>query len=263
MTMHLPSILPLGVLLPRDGVVAPRDANVLARQTASAVPRGTIISHCTVPGVVALTFDDGPYKYTGHVLDLLDQHNAKATFFVNGDNWIQGLDDESTPWPGLLRRMVSSGHQVGSHSWSHVDMTTADSSTRQQQIHDLEHALSNVLGMYPAYFRPPYATCEQQCLVELDQMGYRIVNFDVDTKDYLYNTPDTIQTSIDRFSQALDAGREQDSFLVLSHDVQEETTNVLVEFMLNKIEERGYKAVTVGECLGDPPGNWYQAPRSV
>ncbi|KAK0637422.1 hypothetical protein B0T17DRAFT_588282 [Bombardia bombarda] len=225
------------------------------RQDASVVPRGVIINHCTVPGVVALTFDDGPYKYTSHVLDLLDQYDAKATFFVNGDNWVQGIDNESQPWPSILRRMVRSGHQVGSHTFSHVDMTSADSDMRYQQLHNLEESLTNVLGVYPAYFRPPYATCDGDCLTEVEDMGYHVVNFDIDTKDYANNRRNTIQNSKDIFSTALDAGRSNDSFLVLCHDVQKQTAMSLVQFMLDKIQEKGYRAVTVGECLGDPTWN--------
>ena len=70
-----------------------------ANLTTRDIPRGVIIEHCTVPGVVALTFDDGPFIYTNHILDLLDEYCAKATFFINGENWSRGLSDFSTPWP--------------------------------------------------------------------------------------------------------------------------------------------------------------------
>ncbi|KAK3313710.1 carbohydrate esterase family 4 protein [Apodospora peruviana] len=233
-------------------------ATELADRISGLVPYGSIIEHCTIRGVVALTFDDGPYKYTNDVLDLLDEHNATATFFVNGHNWVDEIDDQSTPWPATLRRMVRSGHQVGSHGWSHVDMMNTDSQSRNHQIRRLESALLSILGEYPTYFRPPYASCEPECLAELEGMGYHVVNFDLDTKDYEHNQPDTVRTAQNIFADALDSGTPRSSFLVLSHDVHKTTAKSLVPFMLQKIRHRRYKAVTVGECLGDAPENWYR-----
>jgi peptidoglycan/xylan/chitin deacetylase (PgdA/CDA1 family) len=195
-------------------------------------------------------------------LDLLDQYNASATFFVNGDNWAHNVDDDSTPWPGILRRMVDSGHQVGSHTWSHKDLTAASSAVRHTEISNLETALGHVLGFAPTYLRPPYASCSADCLADMEQMGYHVVNFDLDTKDYLYNSPGAIQVAKDAFAATLDAGSPDSSFLVLAHDTLQQTAEALTAFMLRKIRQRGYTAVTVGECLGDPPENWYR-PVSV
>lgn len=226
----------------------------------NVVPYGTIIKHCTVPGVVALTFDDGPYMYTNQILDLLDQHQAKATFFINGENYSNGIDDPRSPWPNLLRRMINSGHQVGSHTWSHIDLSYADSSTRQYQVQRLEQAFTNVIGKRPTYLRPPYASCSSDCLSEMEQLGYHVVNFDVDTKDYLYNRPGEIQAAMHNFATALGSQQAKGSILVLSHDVYRQTAEALVPFMLQKIREAGYRAVTVGECLADPVQNWYRSP---
>ena len=64
--------------------------------------------------MVALTFDDGPYVYTPALLDILAANNAKATFFVVGDNGGKGqIQDPSTGYPAIIRRMIAEGHQVG------------------------------------------------------------------------------------------------------------------------------------------------------
>lgn len=258
-TRLLPALLSTGLFLSR-GQVAPVFTRALSTPTLTlnAVPYGAIIEHCTVPGVVALTFDDGPYVYTSHILDLLDQYSAKATFFINGDNWSKDVDNPSEPWPGLLMRMVSSGHQIGSHTWSHADLTFVSSDTRQYQVRELERVLGNVLGKVPTYLRPPYGSCSSGCLDEMERMGYHVVNFDVDTKDYLHNQPGDIEFSKQTFSAALDAGGQGGSFLVLCHDVLQQTAEVLVPYMLETIRQRGYRAVTVGDCLGDPAGKWYR-----
>ncbi|KAK0704621.1 hypothetical protein B0H67DRAFT_353798 [Lasiosphaeris hirsuta] len=260
--MHIPKLLPIGALLAaREQTQTPAQASSSSPQPLLArdVPYGVIIEHCTVPGVVALTFDDGPFQYTSQVLDTLAQYGAKATFFVNGDNWSHGIDDSSTPWPATLKRMINEGHQIGSHTWSHVDLTAADSTTRYSQMHQLDVALTNVIGKSPTYMRPPYATCEGACLADMQQLGYHVINFDVDTKDYLHDSPEDISVAMDTFSAAVEAGGPSSSFLVLSHDVHEQTAVALTPYMLDKIYAKGYRAVTVGECLGDAPENWYRS----
>ena len=81
---------------------------------SSSIPVGSWIYSCTVPGQVALTFDDGPVFRTGSVLDQLQAAGMKATFFVNGLNW---GDINSEQSKALVRRMVNEGHQVGSHTY--------------------------------------------------------------------------------------------------------------------------------------------------
>ncbi|KAL2129200.1 hypothetical protein VTI74DRAFT_8101 [Chaetomium olivicolor] len=252
---HLSTFLSIGLFLWGGQAAPTHTSNLTAR--AEAVTRGVIIRHCTVPGVVALTFDDGPFIYTSTVLDHLDHYGARATFFINGENWSRGIADSSTPWPDILRRMDLSGHQIGSHTWSHADLSNCSPETRRYQVHKLEDALRRVIGKTPTYLRPPYASCSYDCLSDMEAMGYHVVNFDVDTKDYMHNNPDSIGHAMEGFSDTLDGGGWGGSFLVLSHDSLQHTSHSLVPYMLNEIQARGLRAVTVGECLGDPAENWY------
>lgn len=74
---------------------------------------GAGVEHCKNPGAVALTFDDGPYNYTSHLLDVLAAYGARATFFITGNNLGKGqIDIEETGWPDIIRRMHADGHQV-------------------------------------------------------------------------------------------------------------------------------------------------------
>ena len=75
---------------------------------------------------VALTFDDGPSGYTGQVLDILDRHGAKATFFIVGRN-----AEHNT---ALIRRAVESGHEIGNHTWSHASLTALAKAVRHQEV---------------------------------------------------------------------------------------------------------------------------------
>jgi peptidoglycan/xylan/chitin deacetylase (PgdA/CDA1 family) len=88
----------------------PLQNNAAKRQ--SSIPFGSVISSCTVPGTVALTFDDGPYIYTDQLLDILESNGVVATFFVNGQNYGAIADYAST-----VQRAASAGHQIGSHTY--------------------------------------------------------------------------------------------------------------------------------------------------
>lgn len=188
----------------------------------------------------------------------MEEYDAKATFFIVGNGGNRAIiDDESSPWPGLLRRMHSAGHQLGSHTWSHQDLTVASDDVRRQELIYNEMAFRNIFGWFPKYFRPPFATCESGCLEVLAELGYHVVNFNIDTKDYEHDSESTIQISKNTFADALQSDPNSHQFIELSHDVHEQTAYNLTEFMLQTLLERGYRAVTVGECLGDPPSNWY------
>ncbi|KAL2870681.1 chitin deacetylase CDA6 [Aspergillus lucknowensis] len=220
------------------------------------------IRHCTTPGTVALTYDDGPNQYTRDLLDLLDKYGAKVTFFVTGNNNGKGqIDSPDVPWAPLIQRMVVSGHQVASHTWSHQDLNKISQVQRRTQLLWNEVALRNILGYFPTYMRPPYSSCttDTGCLNDMGDLGYHVILYDIDTEDYSHDSPSTIQRSKDIFDENLnrDKGSPKSS-LIIAHDVHEQTVHNLTEYMLKKLSANGYRAVTVGECLGDPQENWYR-----
>ncbi|EPE31571.1 Glycoside hydrolase/deacetylase [Glarea lozoyensis ATCC 20868] len=253
------------------------DANAIPAGTnTSSIPRTKIgdvlygsagIYDCAVAGDMALTFDDGPYIYTSHILDLLKEYNSSATFFVTGNNNGKGqIDNISLPWPALLQRMNSEGHQIASHTWSHADLCNITSTERKNEMFKSEMAIRNVIGSIPTYMRPPYSSCTAECGCEADmeELGYHITYFDLDTSDYLNDSPTLISNSKTIFDAAL-AGKSSatDDFLVIGHDIHNQTSEVLVEYMLQGMQREGYRGVTVGECLGDARANWYRVDGEV
>lgn len=97
-------------------------------------------------------------------------YNAKATFYVTGNNLGKGkINDPNTAWPGLLRvrpllvsfdcqadgsqRMIAEGHQIASHTWSHQRLTTLTESKFRNQMNYLEIALADLFGYFPTYMR--------------------------------------------------------------------------------------------------------------
>lgn len=220
-----------------------------------------MLYHCSTPNTVALTFDDGPWQYTQSILDTLAKYNVHATFFITGNNGGKGrIDDPSTPWPAILKSIYAAGHQLASHTWSHEDLTLLPPILVQNQIIYNEMAFRNIFGFIPAYIRPPYGFCASSptCLSTLNDLGYHIILYDIDTKDYQNDDPAVIQNSKNWFSGNVSNPAGGKSFIELSHDTHQQTALTLVSFMLDTLTARGYKAVTVGECMSDPKTNWYR-----
>jgi hypothetical protein len=91
----------------------------------------------------------------------------------------------------------------------------------------------------------------------MEQLGYHIIYFDLDTEDTVYSGSAEVPISI------FDRSLASTSRLVISHDIQPQTATVLTEHMLKGIQAAGLKAVTVGECLNEPPENWYRLSNGV
>lgn len=208
-----------------------------------------------------MTFDDGPNEYTCDLLDILDKYHAKATFFITGVNSGKGqIDDFTHPWGSLIQRMHYSGHQLASHTWSHQDLNAVTPTQRRDQMLKNEAALRNIMGAIPTYMRPPYSKCNETCLKDMAQLGYHIISFNMDTADYLNDNPEKIQQSKDIVDKALSNSQNPPGspFLAIGHDIHAQTVYNLTEYILQHVNDAGYRAVTVGECLDDPRDNWYR-----
>ncbi|KAI5778505.1 hypothetical protein EDC01DRAFT_756636 [Geopyxis carbonaria] len=218
------------------------------------------IYQCQVPGTVALTFDDSPYKYTSGLLDLLESYDAKATFFVTGNNLEKGaIDNPSNGWDIILKDADKRGHQLGSHTWSHSDLSKLQKAAVRDEMLRLESAFVSILGKFPTYMRPPFSSCDYECTLVMEDLGYHITSFDLDTNDYNNAAPVNIQTSKNIVSAAIEgADPKAANFLYISHDIVEQSATNLTKFTLDLLKRKGFKAVTLGECLGDAPENWYR-----
>ncbi|KAL2354375.1 chitin binding protein [Cryomyces antarcticus] len=253
-----------------DNTVPPgTSTSTIARPLLGSVPYGGAgIYDCTVPGTIAITYDDGPYIYTDHVLDILKSYNAKATFFITGNNNGKGeIDNTANPWATTIKRAYADGHQIASHTWTHPFLSSLTSAQRKQQMYSNEMALRNILGFFPTYMRPPYSDCTAAsgCEADMKALGYHITYFDVDTVDYNNDSPTLIQNAKNNFAKGIAAGSPSTAdYLVIGHDIHYQTAYNLTAYMLDTLLAKGYKPVTVGECLGDPQANWYRsAPGSV
>jgi peptidoglycan/xylan/chitin deacetylase (PgdA/CDA1 family) len=100
-----------------------------------------------------------------------------ATFFVVGNNGGKGqIEDSNSGYVPIIRRMITDGHQVGSHTWSHQDFSIITAQQRRDQIVKNEMALIDILGFFPTYLRPPYTRWTADALADLKTFGYHVVS---------------------------------------------------------------------------------------
>lgn len=124
-----------------------------------------------------LTFDDGPNpEYTPPLLDLLDGHDAKASFFLIGD--------QAERHPGLARRIAEAGHTLGNHSYSHPQFERLSLSDQFEEIRRTDRLLSSIDGRSRHMFRPPRGVLPLSMVVRCFRERRRICMWSYNTCDY-------------------------------------------------------------------------------
>ena len=189
----------------------------------------------TNPGkVIALTFDDGPGPYTAQLLDILDQHGAKATFFLIGSKVSAQAD--------VLRRMHSRGHQLGNHSWSHPELPKLPVGQIASEIDRTNDAIKQATGVTPTVMRPPYGAVNSAVLEQLRLRGMSSILWSVDTRDWADRNSEIV------CSRAVAGARP--GAIILMHDIHQTSVGA-VPCILGALKQQGYSFVTVQGLLGN------------
>jgi peptidoglycan/xylan/chitin deacetylase (PgdA/CDA1 family) len=226
-----------------------------------SIPFGVPVTQCTRPGTIALTYDDGPSEYTSELLAILERADAKATFFVSRIVNGRGEIDIKNQWIQDIRRMEARSHQIGSHGWSHFNLDTLSSEQRRDEMYKNERAIANILGKYPTYMRAPYVLCQKDCLKDMKDLGYKVIQWSVDSRDTEFpNDMVAVKKAVDAgFAEAGDSG----GILLIQHDTLVESAVDLTEYVLEKVTAKGWRAVTVAECLGESLKDAYREKKPV
>ncbi|MCY1137071.1 polysaccharide deacetylase family protein [Actinoplanes sp. Pm04-4] len=151
---------------------------------------------------VALTFDDGPSKYTPQILDILRRNKVKATFCMLGNN--------AGSYKKTAKRIVREGHRVCNHSRNHADFTTLSTSAARSQVVWTQRKIKKVTGRTPHVFRFPYGSSNSRTRAVVRDEGLRIVGWTVDTRDWSRPGTSTI------VSRAV--GKTRPGGVILMHD---------------------------------------------
>lgn len=135
--------------------------------------------------VLYLTFDDGPHpEHTPVLLDLLAKHRVRATFYLIGQQVERHAE--------LVRRIVSEGHGLGNHSWSHPHFDRLPLAEQRREIEHTERLLARFDGLARHDFRPPRGVMPVPMVLDCIRRGRRIAFWSYDSLDYSQRPAETL-----------------------------------------------------------------------
>lgn len=192
--------------------------------------------------VIYLTFDDGPWvTYTQQILDILAEHDAKATFFVVGEMAQQHM--------GLIKKEYEAGHAVGNHTWNHADLTTLSDAG----IHEDLLSVGKLLGEYGApCMRPPYGSTNDRVRAITKEAGYRTVLWTDWAVDWEQPPVPQLMNYLKEATEGRPPGPPAN---ILLHDGGGDRPNTVeaVRQMIPKWIKQGYTFEPVPACLKPTP----------
>ncbi len=227
-----------------------------------SVPKPYIITRTGWrPGLVALTFDDGPDgRWTPEILDILKQKQVPATFFIVGEN---ALTER-----GLLERMIREGHEVGSHTYTHPNIATISTTQTLFELNTTQRLFQAFTGRTLKLFRAPFfgdaepsTADEVKPVSEAQDRGYVSVGLHVDSEDWQRPGVQTIINNVlNRISSGPAVCNDQSDSqcsrnIVLLHDSggDRSQTVAALPILIDTLRARGYRFVPVSELAGLTP----------
>lgn len=176
---------------------------------------------------IALTFDDGPSKYTKEIVSLLEEYDSNATFFILG-NKVKNYSE-------TLNFVLEKGNELGNHSYNHKQLTRLSKEELKKQIEDTNQVVKDTLGYQITLLRPTYGAINNRIKKNIDM---DLVLWNVDTMDWkLKNSKAIAKKALHDI---------KDGKIVLMHDIYKTTLEAL-KLILPELKKQGYQIVTVSE----------------
>ncbi|MBL8798965.1 MAG: glycosyltransferase [Planctomycetia bacterium] len=183
---------------------------------------------------VCLTFDDGPHpEHTPRLLDVLKEHNLRATFFVIGER--------AARHPEIIRRMAAEGHVIGNHTYRHLPPDEVTAPALLDEVGTCRELLGGLLGKPPDWFRPPHGKVTAAKLWALWRANQTVVLWNQDPRDFACADAATLQRWFD--ARPLRGGD-----VVLLHDDRPHAAAV-VPALARAVRGRQLEFTTIAEWL--------------
>ena len=181
---------------------------------------------------IALTFDDGPHPiYTPQMLEVLEEEQVPATFFLLGEN-VELYGD-------VVKEIAKEGHLIGNHTYHHVQVTTLSLDEACKEIQETSDLIEELTGTGTEYVRPPFGTWNEELEERLDLIP---VMWSIDTKDWTTQNVDWI------VREAVKHAEDHD--IILMHDSYQSMVDA-VKRVIEQLEAEGFEFVTVDEIIMD------------
>ncbi|KMQ67006.1 polysaccharide deacetylase [Chryseobacterium angstadtii] len=178
---------------------------------------------------VALTFDDGPTEFTPQFLDLLKEHQVKATFFCIGK--------QIEKYPETFQRIISEGHTVGNHTLSHSNTTGFLSTVKMiEEIEQCDEIIERIGHIKTDLYRPPFGVTNPNIAKAIKRTHKKSIGWNVRSLDTVTDNEKKIYKRV--------TGNLKKGSIILLHDTSEKTFHVLVDLLLF-LKNKEYSTFTV------------------
>ena len=169
---------------------------------------GRTLTHGSDPAQIALTYDDGPNDpYTLQLLELLDKHQARATFFLIGKYVRQH--------PDIVRTIHQAGHAIGNHTENHPNLIFVPASRLRQELESCSRAIEDATSATVSLFRPPFGGRRPAVLHVARSLGLTPVMWSVTAYDWKARSSEEI---VRKVSRSLGTRRRPQGEIILLHD---------------------------------------------
>lgn len=182
---------------------------------------------------VAITFDVAwGTQNIDEIISILEKHNIKATFFLVG-SWID--DNEE-----LVKKLYDNGHEIGNHSNTHANLKEISDEDIINEIEITTEKISNITGEKTDLFRPPFGDVDDKSMEICENLGYKVIKWDVDSLDWKEVGPNHVIERVVKGSQP--------GSIVLFHANASDVGNYLDD-IINRLEKNGYEIVKVSDLI--------------
>lgn len=184
---------------------------------------------------IALTFDISWGNQTPEpVIDILKKNEIHSTFFLSGP-WTR-------QYPEIPQRIKKDGHEIASHGYRHVNLSTLSRAEIKEEISKAHEAIKEVTGVSPNLIRTPNGDYNDEVIKGAQESGYQVIQWSVDSLDWMNPGVSTITERVIK--------RTQPGSIILMHasDTCKQTTEAL-PIIISELKKQGYQFVTVSELL--------------
>lgn len=182
--------------------------------------------------MVALTFDDGPSKYTVPIAELAEQYDGRVTFCVVGNRIDQFSDS--------LIRVSEAGHEIANHTWEHKKLAILSYEEAKNQIQKTNDKVQELTGKPTTFIRPTYGSVSDTLRQLSTDLKMPLANWQVDTEDWKSRNADSVYQVC--------MAQVKDGDIILFHDLYESTYHA-IERIIPELTAQGYQLVTLSELL--------------
>ena len=184
---------------------------------------------------IALTFDGAwGNEDTATLLSILERQGVTATFFFTG-GWISNFPED-------VKTILEKGHEVGNHSENHKQMSKLSKEQCKEEIQIVHDKVKNLTGLEMTVFRPPFGDYNDTVIAAAGELGYHVIQWDVDSLDWKDYGCDSIIHTVTNHKHLGNGS------IILMHNGAKYTKDAL-EKMIVCLKEQGYEFVKVSELI--------------